>query len=263
MAAFQPDDGFEWAVREPADALVCRPLLEAAHHLYTARSWRLGSRPAADGLGWDEVAAAVGVEPDHLVRLRQVHGTSAIIVRRDDALVAGPAGDADILTTDDPARAIAVQTADCAPILIADRATGAVAAVHAGWRGLAAGAPGAAVRAMREAWGSRPADLVAAVGPCIGACCYEVGADVRAAFDAAGYPGDAVASWFGAERTPGHWHFDAWASAGDQLAAAGVPVAGIHLARLCTRCVPERFCSYRGQGPAAGRMAAVIRPRRA
>ena len=86
---------------------------------------------------------------------------------------------------------------------------------------------------------------------------------MRAAFDAAGFPRDEVAAWFGAERSPGHWHFDAWASAVDQLAAAGVPAAGIHLASLCTRCAPDRFCSYRGQGAAAGRMAAVIRAGRA
>ena len=157
MSDPQPNGGFAWAQDAPAPALVCRPLLEAAHHLYTTRPWRLGSRPAADGLGWDEVAQAVGVEPARLIRLRQVHGASAIVVRRGDPRT-GVAGDADILTTDDPARAIAVQAADCAPILIADRATGAVAAAHAGWRGLAAGAPGAAVRAMQEAWGSRPAD---------------------------------------------------------------------------------------------------------
>jgi YfiH family protein len=259
MAEPRPGGGFVWAHHAPAPAFVCRPLAEAAHHLYTTRAWRLGSRPEEVDEAWAELAAAVGVAPDQLVRARQVHGREAVVVRRGDRTGRGPAGDADILTTDDPSRALAVQAADCAPILLADRATGAVAAAHAGWRGLAAGVPAAAVQAMVDAWGSRPADLVAAVGPSIGACCYEVGSAVHEAFVAAGFSRAAIDLWFGVEHRPGHWQFDGWASARDQLAAAGVPDDRIHLSRLCTGCFPDRLCSYRRQGAAAGRMAALVR----
>ena len=123
-----------------------------------------------------------------LLRVRQVHGADVLVRRageRDD----GDAKDtaADIIVTDDSSVALAIQTADCVPILIVDRRTGAVAAAHAGWRGLAAGVPRIAVDTLVRELGSRPADLIAAAGPSIGACCYEVGSDVRERFAEAGW----------------------------------------------------------------------------
>jgi YfiH family protein len=155
---------------------------------------------------------------------------------------------------------MAIQTADCVPLLIADRRTGAVAAAHAGWRGLAAGVPEAVVMALTREFGSRPADLVAAIGPSISAARYEVGADVRSRFTESGGP--RVASWFAAADRPRHWYFDGWRSARDLLEAAGIPAAQIHVAGLCTASHPDLLCSYRRDGAGAGRIAGLIRPGR-
>ncbi len=255
----QPSGGFEWVQAASAPALVCRPLATMAPHLYTTRTWKLGSRSAEPDLAWAEVAQAAGVTAARLVRLRQVHGAAAIVVTTVESIDPIDLPQADIVGTDLPDVAVAVQAADCAPILLADPSAGVVAAAHAGWRGLAARAPAAAVAMFVDRWKSRPGDLVAAIGPSIGACCYEVGADVREAFEAAGFEPTSVARWFGAEHRPRYWHFDGWASAREQLMGAGMSAERIHVARLCTGCHPAHFSSYRREGGAAGRMAAVIR----
>jgi purine-nucleoside/S-methyl-5'-thioadenosine phosphorylase / adenosine deaminase len=263
----KPTDGFDWVQAAPGPALVCRALEPHAAHLFTSRGWPLGTA-ASDGrdAAWADVARAIGVEPARLVRAHQVHGTAVIVRRRNEfaarEAIAGPLPPADIIIADDPSIALAVQTADCVPLLIADRRTGAVAAAHAGWRGLAGGVPGVAVRAMADAFDSRPEDLVAAIGPSIGAPQYEVDAAVRDAFVAAGFDGAQLGAWFLDGVRAAHWQFDGWAAARDQLGAAGVPAAQIHGAALCTASYRDVLCSYRRDGRPAGRMAGVIRARR-
>jgi YfiH family protein len=144
-------------------------------------------------------------------------------------------------------------------VLIADRVTGAVAAAHAGWRGLAARVPGVTVATLARELGSTPADLVAAIGPSISAERYEVGQDVRSRFLAAGFSGDEIERWFRPDVRPEHWLFDGARSAHDQLEAAGLPPGSIHSSGLCTATYPDFFCSYRRDGAGAGRIAAAIR----
>jgi YfiH family protein len=271
----QPNDGFEWVQAESGPALRCGALLPIAAHLFTTRPWRLGSTTTvgADD-GWGEVAGAMQVDGTHLARLHQVHGAAVVLAtaRGRDALPP-----ADIHLTRDTDLALAVQTADCLPILLADTRTGAVAAAHAGWRGLAARVPEVVVGALARQFGSRPSDLVVAVGPSIGACCYEVGADVRYAMRVAGFSEGDLERWFldapqptagnpsmpavSSERRPHHWFFDGWSAARHQLEQAGVPGDRIHVAALCTASHPTVFCSYRRDGRPAGRMAAAIRRR--
>ena len=167
-----------------------------------------------------------------LATLRQVH--SAVCV--EAAGRSGVLGEGDALVENTPGRAVAVKTADCLPILLADARNRAVAAVHAGWRGTAAHIVEAAVAAMRDRFGTRAADLDAAIGPGIGPCCYEVGPE--------------VAERFGRE---GRTRLDLAAENRRQLEEAGVP--RIYLAGLCTMCGPE-FHSYRRDRDAAGRMHA-------
>lgn len=255
----QPSDGFVWVQATGGPALVCGPLRHLADHLFTTREWALGSGTGSDD-EWAPVAVSLGVDLDHLVRLRQVHG-SAVVVRRAGDPLPGPRQEADVVVSNDPLLAIAIQTADCVPILIADSRSGAVAAAHAGWRGLAAGVPAAAVTALARAFDARPADLVVAVGPSISAPSYEVGPDVAERFTAAGFGSDRLARWFSEGEREGRWQFDGWQAATDQLAAAGVPSDRIHAAGLCTAVYPSVFCSYRRDGKAAGRMAAAIRYR--
>jgi polyphenol oxidase len=284
----QPTDAFDWVQAAGGPALVCRPLASLAPHLFTTRGWALGSRTGEDGGGaWDQVAAAMQVDRSHLVRVHQVHGTTVVVRRANQtAAPAVPAArpDADIIVSNDCSFALAIQTADCVPLLIsysadrADAASGAVLAAHAGWRGLAARVPTVAVDALVREFGARPVDLVAAIGPSIGACCYEVGDDVRGRFESAGFLAEQLARWFAVEprsssrnrsmpslspqRRANHWFFDGWAAAREQLLEAGVPAQRIYSADLCTASHPEVFCSYRRDGAPAGRMAAVVRARR-
>jgi hypothetical protein len=254
-------------------ALVCGALRSFADHLFTTREWALGSRAAATDADWEPVAASLGVDRAHLVRVHQVHGNTVLTARllvprpgegkpdTPPARAGAPVRpDADIIVSNDPSRAVAIQTADCVPLLIADRVIGAVAAAHAGWRGLAAGVPGAAVAALAREFGSRPADLVAAIGPCISSPSYEVGDDVWERFSATGFSDAERARWFDESASERHRQFDGWQAACDQLEAAGVPAGQIHLAALCTATYPDLFCSYRRDGKGAGRMAAAIRP---
>ena len=277
----RPADGFEWRQTPAGLALVCRALDPYALHVFTTRAWTLGSAPDGDrAAGWEEVARVLGVDVAHLARAHQVHGAAVVLHRADEPQRAAAALEqADIIVSDDPTLALTVQAADCVPLLIADRRTGVVAAAHAGWRGMAARVPEVAVQALARELGSGPADLVAVAGPSIGACCYEVGADVRDAFKRAGFADALLDSWFFAapqptDRNPSmprlsdtprphHWFFDGWAATRHQLEEAGIPRHQIHIAELCTASHSQLLCSYRRDGSSAGRLAAAIRRSRA
>jgi YfiH family protein len=145
-----------------------------------------------------------------------------------------------------------VRVADCVPILLADHHTGAIAAVHAGWKGTAAGAAVIAVRALASRYGTRPENVIAGVGPSIGPCCYEVGSDLAGHFSSHAE----ASNWFTRDAKP---HLDLWRATRDQLARAGVPPRQIHVCALCTFDHPALFHSYRRDGNNAGRLVAAIR----
>jgi YfiH family protein len=271
-------DAFEWARYAWGPAIRCRALAAVADHCFTTRAPVLGPGPLSAGDGWHQVALAMRVPPSSIVRLRQVHGTRVVTVSRRQVF---PPGDpdwnvADIAASDDPSVALCVKVADCAPILLADARTGAVAAVHAGWRGTAAGAVRSAVEALGGQFGSAPEDIVAAIGPSIGPCCYRVGQDVRAAFEAAGNGKGMFDAWFSPKPASEPIHgvpgtdptasgggpavfFDTWTANADQLRAAGVPANQIHISRACTSCHRGTFHSYRVDGERAGRMIGIIK----
>ncbi len=236
--------------------LRCRPLLDIADHFFTAGDIGLGAEESA----WESVAGEIGVVAGKLLLVRQVH-RAEVAVARAARSSEWHRPEADTIISDDAASAIGVRVADCAPILLADRHHRTAGAAHAGWRGAALGAAAAAVRAMGETFGSRPADLVAAIGPCLGSCCGEVGLEVVEAFRAGGHGDEAVARWFqtGASGRP---YLDLALANRDQLTRAGVPPEHVHVAGLCTKTHSAVLHSYRVHGPAAGRMAAVIRPGR-
>lgn len=270
-------DAFEWARYPWGPAIRCRALAAVADHCFTTRAPVLGTGPSTPGDGWHRVAFSMGVPAGSVVRLRQVHGTRVVSLRRQQLFPpAAPDWDvADIAASDAAALALCVKVADCVPILLADLRLGAVAAVHAGWRGTAAGAACAAVEALGAEFGGAPADIVAAIGPSIGPCCYRVGPDVRAAFEAAGRWGGSLGAWFSDVPTAEARHgvpgtdpaasggasgfLDTWTANTDQLRAAGVPPSQIHVSRLCTSCYRETFHSYRVDGERAGRMIGIIR----
>lgn len=202
--------------------------------------------------GWDQLAASLGVRPGRVLRPKQVHGdavTVAPVSVPDPEEVCATV--ADIIMTANTDLAVAVQAADCVPLLFADPGSGAVAAAHAGWRGTAAGVAGKAIKAMTRHFGSRPADLIVAVGPSIGPCCYRVGDELLGAFGSAGR------RWF--YRTSNGLMLNLWNANRDQLADAGVKSDNIHVAEFCTAGEPELFHSYRRDGASAGRLVAAIR----
>jgi polyphenol oxidase len=191
-------------------------------------------------------AQALGLAEIPIVRATQVHGTTALRVR--DAPAAGTVldvGSCDILATALPGVALAVQTADCVPVILSGPA--AVAVAHAGWRGSAKNAAGAAVEELSRL-GVSPPRMRAWLGPSIGPCCYEVGGEVAAQF----------AGEFARRSCGGRYTLDLPAVNRSQLEAAGVPAANISLHPACTRCGGEKFASYRRDGAAAGRMISLI-----
>jgi len=261
MVLPQPHESFRWTDTDAGPALVCTALEPFAQHLFTTRPWTLGSAQPGDTAAWDEVSRTIGVGRAKLVRLHQVHGASAVIRRTGELRDVNHLPDADIVLSNDPSLALAIQIADCVPLLVADRRTGVVAAAHAGWRGLAARAPQETIEMLGHVFDSRPSELVAAIGPSISAARYEVDRDVRERFEQADFSNEQLARWFVEGTRPDHWQFDGWQAARDQLESAGVPADRIFNAELCTASHPDVLCSYRRDWKDAGRMAAVIRAR--
>ncbi len=213
-------------------------------------------------------------KPWPLVRLRQIH--SDIIHRVDhlpEQLLTG-----DGLVTDTPRLVLAVQTADCLPVLLVDRKRKAVGAFHAGWRSTLARIVEKGVGAMRLHFGSQPEDLRAAIGPGIASCCYAVGEEVRDRFHAQfAYAGDLFREvtesdpvreryplLFMTARAPGHSeagriiYLDLREANRRQLVAAGVSPASITALDFCTACRTDLFFSHRAERGVTGRQMGVV-----
>ena len=249
-------DTFSWSNEPWGPVLRCRPLADVARHAFTSRHLRLSHTEGAA-----ELAATVGANA--VAQLSQVHG-KAVVVVADAAKWPTPWPKADVLVSRSPVTALAVRAADCVPLLMADPATGAVAAVHAGWRGTAAGAAVAAVQALAREYGTRPDQLIVAIGPSIGSCCYEVGTELVDAFAAAGHERYLIDRWFlapaparGSRERPG-LRLDLAGANRDQLILAGVDETRVYACGLCTSMHPEVLTSYRAEGAQAGRLAGVI-----
>lgn len=220
---------------------------------------RWGDDPAAVAQNRVRVAGTAGVAPDRLHIASQVHGAEVVRVEGGRTAAATERVEADGLFAVEAGVALAVTAADCVPMLLADPLTGACAAVHAGWRGTARGVAVAAVTALRRA-GSAPGDLRAALGPAIGACCFEVGEEVVDALRAA-FAGD----WPRVEarvvrRVPGaRTHVDLRAALAAMLVGVGLAEGAIDVEAACTRCDPAgRFFSHRGAGGPTGLHAGFI-----
>ncbi|MBI3127504.1 MAG: peptidoglycan editing factor PgeF [Candidatus Tectomicrobia bacterium] len=191
------------------------------------------------------------MEPSRVAEVRQVHGTAVVAA---DEIPEGARVEADGVLTAEPGVAVAVQTADCLPVLLADARRRAVAAVHAGRKGIGAGVLAEAVRRMGERFGSRPEDLVAGLGPAISGACYEVGEECLPPFRER-YP-----DWrdFSIPLGRGKWLLDLPEAARRQLAAAGIPGERIGPPGPCTFSESARFFSYRRDGAPTGRLWAII-----
>lgn len=203
----------------------------------------VGDDPARVAENWRRLGAETGLR---FARVSQVHGDR--IVRA--AGEAAPREEADGVISAERGVAACVSTADCVPVLLADPAGGAVAAVHAGWRGTLAGVAAAGARAL--AGEGSPTRLLAAVGPSIGPCCYEISVELADRFAAA--LGPVI------RPGPGGPHLDLWEANRRALCAAGIPAARIEVLGLCTACDSGRFFSHRRDRGRTGRHAAFIAP---
>jgi YfiH family protein len=248
-------DDFEWVDASWGHMLRARALGHVPHG-WTTRQLVLRGSSDQERDAWDAIARVVGLDVTNLVRLRQVHGAE-VYLARDGAPPLPPA--ADIVLTDRVDRVVAVQVADCAPVLLATDDGRGVAAAHAGWRGTAADVAGVSVRAMNRDLNVEPSTLSAAIGPSIGPCCYEVGDELVEAFATRGWDRGALARWFA--RRDGKLYLDVWQANADQLVKAGVLPDRVHVSRLCTACHRDWFYSYRREGAGTGRLAGFIRPR--
>jgi YfiH family protein len=193
------------------------------------------------------LAEMVGYAPGRLFDASQVHGATVITLRGSEQPLEVRRRSADALTARERGTAVGVRTADCVPVLVADPVTGAVAAAHAGWRGVVAGVVTEAIAALEC---DAPARLVAAIGPSIGPCCFEVGEEVALQLGAAA--GDGIVL----RRPNDKPHVDLWRAVEHQLRAAGVET--IDTLGECTVCDPSRYFSYRRDGARSGRMLSVI-----
>ncbi len=196
------------------------------------------------------VADILGLRRADLVSPNQRHTANVRRVGRGDR---GQVFEGyDILITDEPGVPLLLRYADCTPILVYDPAHRAMAVVHSGWRGTVQGAARAAVEAMRDQFGSRPDEMIAAIGPAIGPCCYQVGQDVV----------DAVTAAFAGAREllpkqpDGSYHFDLWAANRRLLTEAGI--RQIVMAEMCTACRTDEFYSYRAERGRTGHFGAVM-----
>jgi hypothetical protein len=214
---------------------------------------RVGDEPRRVLSNRRRVATVLGLAGLPWALARQVHSATVVRVQRA-GLGQGPpeakppVAEGDGLVTAEPGVVLAALTADCAPVLLADPAARVVGAVHAGWRGLAAGVVEAGVAALAEL-GADPAATVAVVGPAVGGCCYQVGVDVRAAV------GDRYPAALATTRS-GAPSLDPARGAAEALRRAGV--GEVRVAGECTFDLADRFFSYRRDGRATGRQAGLV-----
>jgi purine-nucleoside/S-methyl-5'-thioadenosine phosphorylase / adenosine deaminase len=251
----QPNGAFEWTQAPWGSILRCIPLAATAEHFFTTRNLTL--RDQADE--WSAVATAMGVAREDLLLIRQVH-EATVTAASPGRPKLWPRPDADAIISNDPDAAVAVRVADCVPVLMGEESGRAVAAVHAGWRGMAKRVVIAAVRSMQSRYGVRPERIIAAVGPSIGPCCYEVGEDTKQVFRTEGHHPELLDRWFD-PRPSGKFQLDLWRATRDQLEGAGVHPTNIHIAELCTKTHADVLHSFRADGERAGRMVAVIKAR--
>jgi YfiH family protein len=199
---------------------------------------------------WDKLATAFDIPLDNFLVLNQVHKDDILVIRpHGDYFTSREALNYDAVVTNRPDLAICIKTADCVPLFIVDRIKKVIAAVHAGRSGTAMGIGAKMVRLMRDEYGSLPADMLAAMGPCIGKCCYEVDTAAAQAFCGFTNAGEFLSE--GGRR--GKWMLDLIEANRRQLADSGLPADNIEASGLCTVCRKDAFFSYRGSGGITGR----------
>jgi len=199
---------------------------------------------------WHRLAMAFAIPMDQFLTLNQVHGDDIFIIKPfGDYYPSGAALNYDAIVTSRTNLAVCIKTADCVPVFIVDRIKKIIAVVHAGWKGTALEITSKVVRLLIEKYRSSPEDILAAIGPSIGQCCFEVDTPTANAFfeqknnDAFLFPG----------ARPNKWMLDLAESNRRQILNRGIPEANIDVSDLCTSCRQDLFFSHRGSGGITGR----------
>lgn len=265
--------GFYWREREGVRALSCAPLEDEG--FTTAFSTRLGGvspmpQDALNLAGFDDDEAENIYENRRrflrlfagdwqLAACWQMHGAKVRVVKsladaREPLESLGESARCDALISRTKGVLVGIKTADCVPVILGDKRTGAFAAVHAGWRGTLAEIVVHTLQRMSDEYGTLAADVLAAVGPSAGACCYEVGSEVIDAFSRK-FPD---AGQLLKPAREGHALIDLPRANQEQLTGAGVAASSIHLAPLCTMCRPDLFFSYRLEKRLYGRTGRLM-----
>ena len=215
---------------------------------------RTGGRPGKAAV----IFAILGLDETRAVLSQQTHTANIRTVTAEDAgkglLRPRDYTDVDALITNVPGLPLTVFSADCGTVLLYDPVHQAIGAVHAGWRGCAAGIVEKTVAAMGAAYGSRPAELLAALGPCIGPCCFETDGDVPEAMRAAL---GAIANAYITVKGP-KFHVDLAGLNRQWLLRVGLLPERIEVSGICTACRPDLFWSHRKMGDQRGVQVAVI-----
>lgn len=199
---------------------------------------------------WNRLAMAFAIPLENFLTLNQVHGDDIFVIKPyGDYLPADKTLNYDAIVTTRQNLAICIKTADCVPVLIVDRAKKIIAVVHAGWKSTALGLTAKVIRLLQTKYGSGNQDILAAIGPAIDLCCFEV--DKKAA-DAFVYQKDYDTFLFPGEK-PNKWIVDLPEANRRQMIHCGIPEENIDVARLCTSCRQDLFFSHRGSGGITGR----------
>jgi YfiH family protein len=259
--------GFYWRERDGVRALICAPLEQAGFtNAFSTRRGGVSPMPheSLNLAGFNEDTAENIYENRRrflklldgdwrLTSCWQVHG-SAVRVVHNFADARNDTENCDALTTRTAGILLGVKTADCVPLLVGDARTGAVAGIHAGWRGTVAGVVSQTLTRMKEEFGSRPEDLRVAIGPAASGCCYEVGSEVIEAF-LMSFP--AMKDHLKPTRE-GHALIDLQKANRDLLVAAGVDPERIHPSPFCTMERTDLFFSYRQEKKVYGRVGRLM-----
>jgi YfiH family protein len=194
--------------------------------------------------------AALGIPPEHVRTVWQVHSADVVIINGSHPQT-WPPPKADIIITQQPGLGLTMRFADCVPVLLYDPNRRVVGMAHAGWRGTVQHVGQVAVQAMSDTFGCDPADIIAGIGPAIGPCCYEVGPEVVAQVAAAfGGTEGLISSGPG-----GVMRLDLWAANRHSLRQAGVE--RVEVTGLCTACHHDEFFSHRAEHGMTGRFGAL------
>ncbi|MCL2433420.1 MAG: peptidoglycan editing factor PgeF [Clostridia bacterium] len=215
---------------------VTAPALQACglRHGFTTRA--AGDMKAAESRG------RLGSDEHVWHKASQVHGVAVAVACENTVIGSDNTPQADALITDKPGHVLTVFVADCVPVILFDPVAKALAVVHAGWRGTAGGITAASVREICKKYNAKPQNIIAAIGPSIGPCCYEVGPECAAQFPKACI-NDSM-------------HLDLWLANKLNLLEAGVLQQNIHILQACTSCNPDKYFSHRASGGSGERMAA-------